>query len=147
MVAVYAPHDLRDKRILWDYLEYVINRWDGEVIIMGDFNEVRRKSERFGSAFNVQGADMFNTFIANAGLEEIPLGDQKKRMPRFDNGHASETNNKDGVHNSFNTLIKVPGNGYGLKSKVVCGQWCDDNINTFLVHQWLKSSSRLRIAD
>ncbi|GKC98744.1 RNA-directed DNA polymerase, eukaryota, reverse transcriptase zinc-binding domain protein, partial [Tanacetum coccineum] len=74
MVAVYAPHDLRDKRILWDYLEYVINRWDGEVIIMGDFNEVRRKSERFGSAFNVQGADMFNTFIENAGLEEIPLG-------------------------------------------------------------------------
>ncbi|GJT71689.1 RNA-directed DNA polymerase, eukaryota [Tanacetum coccineum] len=74
MVAVYAPHDLRDKRILWDYLEYVINRWDGEVIIMGDFNEVRRKSERFGSAFNVQGAYMFNTFIANAGLEEIPLG-------------------------------------------------------------------------
>ncbi|GJZ14884.1 hypothetical protein Tco_0550561 [Tanacetum coccineum] len=24
--------------------------------------------------FNVQGADMFNTFIANVGLEEIPLG-------------------------------------------------------------------------
>ncbi|GJU44732.1 hypothetical protein Tco_1201998 [Tanacetum coccineum] len=41
---------------------------------MGDFNEVRRKTERFGSVFNVQGADMFNTFIANAGLEEIPLG-------------------------------------------------------------------------
>ncbi|GJZ04462.1 RNA-directed DNA polymerase, eukaryota [Tanacetum coccineum] len=74
MVAVYAPHDLRDKKILWDYLEYIINRWDGEVLIMGDFNEVRRKTERFGSVFNVQGADMFNTFIANAGLEEIPLG-------------------------------------------------------------------------
>ncbi|GJX79422.1 RNA-directed DNA polymerase, eukaryota [Tanacetum coccineum] len=44
------------------------------VLIMGDFNEVRRKTERFGSVFNVQGADMFNTFIANAGLEEIPLG-------------------------------------------------------------------------
>ncbi|GJS53101.1 RNA-directed DNA polymerase, eukaryota, reverse transcriptase zinc-binding domain protein [Tanacetum coccineum] len=52
----------------------IINRWDGEVLIMGDFNEVRRKTERFGSVFNVQGADMFNTFIANAGLEEIPLG-------------------------------------------------------------------------
>ncbi|GJW02192.1 RNA-directed DNA polymerase, eukaryota [Tanacetum coccineum] len=74
MVAVYAPHDLRDKKILWDYLEYIINRWDGEVLIMGDFNEVRRKTERFGSVFNVQGADMFNMFIANAGLEEIPLG-------------------------------------------------------------------------
>ncbi|GJX92711.1 RNA-directed DNA polymerase, eukaryota, reverse transcriptase zinc-binding domain protein [Tanacetum coccineum] len=59
MVAVYAPHDLRDKKILWDYLEYIINRWDGEVLIMGDFNEVRRKTERFGSVFNVQGADIF----------------------------------------------------------------------------------------
>ncbi|GKC22714.1 RNA-directed DNA polymerase, eukaryota [Tanacetum coccineum] len=46
----------------------------GEVIIMGDFNEVRCKSERFGSNFNVQGANVFNSFIVNAGLEEIPLG-------------------------------------------------------------------------
>ncbi|GKC52468.1 RNA-directed DNA polymerase, eukaryota [Tanacetum coccineum] len=40
----------------------------------GDFNEVRYKSERFGSMFNVKGANVFNTFIANAGLEEVPLG-------------------------------------------------------------------------
>ncbi|GJY57327.1 RNA-directed DNA polymerase, eukaryota, reverse transcriptase zinc-binding domain protein [Tanacetum coccineum] len=47
---------------------------NGEVIIMGDFNEVRKKAERFGSVFNVQGADAFNMFISNAGLEEVPLG-------------------------------------------------------------------------
>nr|GFB72721.1 RNA-directed DNA polymerase, eukaryota [Tanacetum cinerariifolium] len=74
MVVVYAPQDLRDKRILWDYLEHVINQWDSEVVIMGDFNEVRFKSERSGSVFNVQGANVFNAFIANAGLEEVPLG-------------------------------------------------------------------------
>nr|GEX69266.1 RNA-directed DNA polymerase, eukaryota, reverse transcriptase zinc-binding domain protein [Tanacetum cinerariifolium] len=74
MVVVYAPQELRDKRILWDYLEHVINQWDGEVVIMGDFNEIRFKSERFGSVFSVQGANVFNTFIANAGLEEVPLG-------------------------------------------------------------------------
>ncbi|GKC60277.1 RNA-directed DNA polymerase, eukaryota, reverse transcriptase zinc-binding domain protein, partial [Tanacetum coccineum] len=74
MVAVYAPQELRDKRILWDYLEHVINQWDGEVVIMGDFNEVRFKSERFGSVFNAQGADVFNAFIASTGLEEVPLG-------------------------------------------------------------------------
>ncbi|GJZ43695.1 RNA-directed DNA polymerase, eukaryota [Tanacetum coccineum] len=74
MVAVYAPQDRRDKRMLWDYFEHEINEWDGEVVIMGDFNEVRYKSDRFGSVFNVQGADVFNAFIANAGLEEIPLG-------------------------------------------------------------------------
>nr|GFA66304.1 RNA-directed DNA polymerase, eukaryota [Tanacetum cinerariifolium] len=70
IVVVYAPHDLGDKRMLWDYLTYVINQWDGEVVTMGDFNEVRYKSDRFGSVFNVQGAGMFNSFIANAGLKE-----------------------------------------------------------------------------
>nr|GEX67445.1 reverse transcriptase domain-containing protein [Tanacetum cinerariifolium] len=47
---------------------------DGEVVTMGDFNEVRYKSDRFGLVFNVQGADVFNSFIANVGLEEVPLG-------------------------------------------------------------------------
>ena len=47
IVAVYAPQDLRDKRMLWDYLAHVLNQWEGEVVIMGDFNEVRIKSDRF----------------------------------------------------------------------------------------------------
>nr|GEV92867.1 retrovirus-related Pol polyprotein from transposon TNT 1-94 [Tanacetum cinerariifolium] len=46
----------------------------GEVITMGDFNEVRNDSERFGSVFNKQGAEAFNSFISNAGLVEVPLG-------------------------------------------------------------------------
>ncbi|GKB54208.1 RNA-directed DNA polymerase, eukaryota, reverse transcriptase zinc-binding domain protein [Tanacetum coccineum] len=52
---------------------HVIANWKGEVIIMGDFNEVRNKNERFGSVFNVQGAVTFYLFISNAGLEEVPL--------------------------------------------------------------------------
>ncbi|GKA30033.1 RNA-directed DNA polymerase, eukaryota [Tanacetum coccineum] len=74
IISVYAPHDLKEKRMLWDYLNHVIQSWNGEVVIMGDFNEVRLKSDRFGSVFNVQGANAFNSFIANAGLEEVPLG-------------------------------------------------------------------------
>ncbi|GJZ06340.1 RNA-directed DNA polymerase, eukaryota [Tanacetum coccineum] len=74
LVVVYAPHDVRDKRTLWDYLVNVCNQWNGEVVMMGDFNEVRIKSDRFGSTFNVHGAEVFNSFIMNAGLEEVPLG-------------------------------------------------------------------------
>ncbi|GJX92097.1 RNA-directed DNA polymerase, eukaryota [Tanacetum coccineum] len=74
IIAVYAPHDPRDKFMLWEYLGHVVNQWHGEVVIMGDFNEVRCKSDRFGSHFNVQGADVFNSFIVNAGLEEVPIG-------------------------------------------------------------------------
>ncbi|GJV26506.1 hypothetical protein Tco_1379201 [Tanacetum coccineum] len=34
--------------MLWDYLSHVIANWKGEMIIIGDFNEVRNKAERFG---------------------------------------------------------------------------------------------------
>ncbi|GJW18994.1 RNA-directed DNA polymerase, eukaryota, reverse transcriptase zinc-binding domain protein [Tanacetum coccineum] len=59
--------------MLWDYISHVMSNWKGDVVIMGDFNEVRKKDERFGSVFNVQGADAFNLFISNASLEEVPL--------------------------------------------------------------------------
>ncbi|GJR02111.1 RNA-directed DNA polymerase, eukaryota [Tanacetum coccineum] len=74
MIAVYAPHDFKDKQLLWDYLTREIGKWKREVVIMGDFNEVRYKSDRFGSVFNVHGANMFNSFITNAGLVEVSLG-------------------------------------------------------------------------
>nr|GFB44509.1 RNA-directed DNA polymerase, eukaryota [Tanacetum cinerariifolium] len=73
LVTVYAPHDPRNKRMVWEYLTHVINQWNGNVVVLGDFNEVRFKSDRFGSIFNVQGADEFNSFIEDAGLEEVPL--------------------------------------------------------------------------
>nr|GEX74538.1 RNA-directed DNA polymerase, eukaryota, reverse transcriptase zinc-binding domain protein [Tanacetum cinerariifolium] len=65
---------VKDKRMVWDYLSHMINQWKGSVVIMGDFNEVRFKSDRFGSIFNEKGADEFNSFIANSGLEEVSLG-------------------------------------------------------------------------
>nr|GEV56821.1 RNA-directed DNA polymerase, eukaryota, reverse transcriptase zinc-binding domain protein [Tanacetum cinerariifolium] len=74
IVLVYAPHDMKEKILLWDYLAHVSQQWNGEVIIMGDFNEVRLKSDRFGLVFNAHGANLFNTFIANAGLKEVSLG-------------------------------------------------------------------------
>nr|GFB20148.1 RNA-directed DNA polymerase, eukaryota [Tanacetum cinerariifolium] len=58
----------------WHYLQHVIGKWKGEVITMGDFNEVRYKSDRFGSSFNVIGANIFNSFITNSGLVEVNHG-------------------------------------------------------------------------
>ncbi|GJU39294.1 RNA-directed DNA polymerase, eukaryota [Tanacetum coccineum] len=73
LISVYAPQSASLKRSLWDYLTSIINRWNGECIVMGDFNEVRRKEDRWGSVFNVYGARAFNQFIASAGLVEIHL--------------------------------------------------------------------------
>nr|GEV70726.1 RNA-directed DNA polymerase, eukaryota [Tanacetum cinerariifolium] len=48
-------------------------RWDGECVIMGDFNEVRSEHERYGSVFNVQSVVAFNNFISLASLIDLPL--------------------------------------------------------------------------
>ncbi|GJS30169.1 RNA-directed DNA polymerase, eukaryota [Tanacetum coccineum] len=125
MVAVYAPQELRDKRILWDYLEHVINQWDGEVVIMGDFNEVRFKSERFGLVFNAQGADVFNAFIVSTGLEEVPLGGKfKEELQKLDadidKGIGSDdiVNKRLEVLNSIQHLDKIQAMDVAQKAKI-----------------------------
>nr|GEW23335.1 RNA-directed DNA polymerase, eukaryota [Tanacetum cinerariifolium] len=74
LIAVYAPHDSRAKHMLWDYLQNEILKWKGEVVVMGDFNEVRFKSDRFGSVFIAHEANVFNSFITNSNLVEVNLG-------------------------------------------------------------------------
>ncbi|GJR02160.1 RNA-directed DNA polymerase, eukaryota [Tanacetum coccineum] len=74
IISVYAPQELSEKKSLWEYMIMVIGNWNGEVIIMGDFNEVRNQAKRYGSIFNALGASVFNSFILDAGLEEVPLG-------------------------------------------------------------------------
>nr|GFB33107.1 RNA-directed DNA polymerase, eukaryota [Tanacetum cinerariifolium] len=61
------------KRVLWDYISGLVNRWDGETIVMGDFNEVRSAGERFGSVFNQASARVFNNFISSSGLIEVKM--------------------------------------------------------------------------
>nr|GEU75016.1 RNA-directed DNA polymerase, eukaryota [Tanacetum cinerariifolium] len=72
-ISVYAPQDISERRSLWDYINHMINSWDGECIILGDFNEVRSENERFGSSFNEIGAKSFNHFISSSCLIDLPL--------------------------------------------------------------------------
>ncbi|GJR20023.1 RNA-directed DNA polymerase, eukaryota, reverse transcriptase zinc-binding domain protein [Tanacetum coccineum] len=75
LVVVYAPHDVRDKRTLWDYLVNVCNQWNGEVVMMGDFNEVRIKSDRFTVRLLMfTGGEVFNSFNYEMRV--------KKKFPR-----------------------------------------------------------------
>ncbi|GJV05373.1 RNA-directed DNA polymerase, eukaryota [Tanacetum coccineum] len=74
IISIYAPQEFSEKKMLWSYLNHVIDNWSGEVILMGDFNEVRSKEERFGTNFNKHNAIAFNSFISSGGLVEVPLG-------------------------------------------------------------------------
>ncbi|GKB93864.1 RNA-directed DNA polymerase, eukaryota [Tanacetum coccineum] len=51
-IAVYAPQSVTGKIELWDSLSRLITNWVGNVIVMGDFNEVREAGERYGSVFH-----------------------------------------------------------------------------------------------
>ncbi|GKA37696.1 putative RNA-directed DNA polymerase, eukaryota, reverse transcriptase zinc-binding domain protein [Tanacetum coccineum] len=73
LINVYALQNNVEKRVLWDYILHLINLWDGESIIMEDFNEVRTDAERFGSVFDMVVAQAFNNFISCAGLRELTL--------------------------------------------------------------------------
>ncbi|GJY25230.1 RNA-directed DNA polymerase, eukaryota [Tanacetum coccineum] len=74
IISVYAPQEFSEDRMLWSYLNHVIDSWSGETTIMGDFNEVWSKEERFGTIFNNHNASVFNAFISSGGLVEVPLG-------------------------------------------------------------------------
>ncbi|GJY77111.1 retrovirus-related pol polyprotein from transposon TNT 1-94 [Tanacetum coccineum] len=53
IISVYAPQELSEKKSLWEYIIMAVGNWNGEVIIMG--------------------ASVFNSFISDASLEEVPL--------------------------------------------------------------------------
>ncbi|GJY88352.1 RNA-directed DNA polymerase, eukaryota, partial [Tanacetum coccineum] len=73
LVAVYAPQQPGSKRALWDFLSNLVRRWNGEAIIMGDFNDVQTMDERLGSSFNVSSARCFDRFIVSSGLVDVKL--------------------------------------------------------------------------
>ncbi|GKA04478.1 RNA-directed DNA polymerase, eukaryota [Tanacetum coccineum] len=72
-VAIYAPQQASSKRILWDYMATLVSRWNGEVIMLGDFNKVRNIDERRGSVFNPASARVFNNFILTSGLVDVKM--------------------------------------------------------------------------
>ncbi|GJY84842.1 RNA-directed DNA polymerase, eukaryota [Tanacetum coccineum] len=78
MICFYVcSQDISEKKSLWVVfivnITHIIDNMDGECIILGDFNEVRSKQERFGTIFNETAANAFNHFISTAGLIDLPL--------------------------------------------------------------------------
>ncbi|GJT45478.1 retrovirus-related pol polyprotein from transposon TNT 1-94 [Tanacetum coccineum] len=97
IISVYAPQELTDKKELWDYLRLLIDRWEGEYVILGDDNEVRSEHERFDSVFNVQG---FDKLVEDTWLNTITkdLNDLDKIL---DLGGSNED-----ILNTRSTLLK-----------------------------------------
>ncbi|XP_071719084.1 uncharacterized protein [Rutidosis leptorrhynchoides] len=85
MINVYAPQNFNDKSILWGRLLDFMNSNPGCYIVFGDFNSVRHEDERFGSEYFPHDASIFNNFIEDAGLIDLPLcGRNFTWMNKFD---------------------------------------------------------------
>nr|GFB89510.1 RNA-directed DNA polymerase, eukaryota [Tanacetum cinerariifolium] len=93
-VAIYAPQQAFCKRVLCEYVSTLIDRWNGETIILGDFNEVCSIDERRGSCFNPSSARVFDHFISSSGLVDVklegytftwshPSGSKMSKLDRF----------------------------------------------------------------
>nr|GFB63429.1 RNA-directed DNA polymerase, eukaryota [Tanacetum cinerariifolium] len=48
MISIYAPQSATGKCSLWSYITSLITRWNGDCMVMGDFNEVKCLEDRMG---------------------------------------------------------------------------------------------------
>ncbi|GJR17206.1 putative beta-1,3-galactosyltransferase 19-like protein [Tanacetum coccineum] len=79
-IAIYAPQQTSCKRKLWDYISNIVGRWNGESIIMGDFNEVRSSEERplrLDSEVNIEKEQLMRFIVM--GQKSLPDPTSKKK--------------------------------------------------------------------
>jgi len=76
IINVYAPCDALSKTALWERLvQLIINNTDVCLCICGDFNSVRGIDEKKGKGtmFRQVEADVFNKFIDDSSMIDLPL--------------------------------------------------------------------------
>ena len=72
IINVYAPQISDHKQEVWAAIQdEIASAQVPYVLLMGDFNSVRKKSERLNTAFNKVDSLRFNNFIENSGLYEV----------------------------------------------------------------------------
>ncbi|GKA56927.1 RNA-directed DNA polymerase, eukaryota, reverse transcriptase zinc-binding domain protein, partial [Tanacetum coccineum] len=150
------------KSQLWALLSRLIASWEGSVLIMGDFNEVREAGERYGSFFHERQADAFNLFIDNLNLIDIPLGGFRftwtdkwaSKMSKLDrflvNGcifdvfpHIVGTVLEKGVPDHRPILLKESVVDYGPTPFRFFHSWLDiDGFHDLVINSWKNYDSK-----
>jgi hypothetical protein len=70
---IYAPCTLGGKAECLNWLHDVVMLDDIDWLLVGDFNLIRRPSDRNKPRGNIQDMLRFNEVISHLGLEELPL--------------------------------------------------------------------------
>ncbi|WMV29408.1 hypothetical protein MTR67_022793 [Solanum verrucosum] len=70
--AVYGLHTIADRRALWGDLEPVINNAAAPLVLMGDYNAIRKGDDRFnGNQVTDSETRDFNNFLLDNSLTEM----------------------------------------------------------------------------
>lgn len=77
IVNVYAPVNVYERERLWIELKSHILGSNGCWLLMGDFNEIRCRQERFSEVGCELGMTHFNSFISDSALFEFKLGGRR----------------------------------------------------------------------
>ncbi|XP_071708917.1 uncharacterized protein [Rutidosis leptorrhynchoides] len=77
IVNIYGPHSDKNKKLMWDSLDNLLNSVDSAWLPCGDFNEVRYSSDRKNSQFHRGRAKRFNEFIGRNNLIDIAISGRK----------------------------------------------------------------------
>jgi exonuclease III len=149
IVNVYAPCVLQAKKTLWVEL-LVARRFNvaDHFCILGDFNSVRSPEERKGAVGGLESSEdsrLFNVFIANIGLVDLPLMGRKftwirpngKCMSRLDRvlisdkwwedcGEVSLWGLKRDVSDHCPLIVKYDGHDWGPKPFRFNNHWLNN---------------------
>ncbi|GKC99053.1 putative RNA-directed DNA polymerase, eukaryota, reverse transcriptase zinc-binding domain protein, partial [Tanacetum coccineum] len=101
------------------YLSF-IQSYVGSIILFGDLNEVRCEAERSGYSFSSRDAEIFNSFIHDVGLINLPLGG---RMFTWMNKTGTKLSKLDRFLISNNVLLAYPNMQVTVLDKI----WSDHN--------------------
>nr|GEW57570.1 RNA-directed DNA polymerase, eukaryota [Tanacetum cinerariifolium] len=127
IISVYAPQELNERRDLWDYLRTFIDRWEGDTVIIGDFNEVRSEHER---KINIQQnlSEVYKLIDQGKSNDEILI----KRITLLND--LQELNNRNAIEISQKLKIRlsIEGDENSKNFHVFIGEWNNNNIQSLL---------------
>ncbi|KAL4348556.1 hypothetical protein GQ457_17G007420 [Hibiscus cannabinus] len=89
LINIYAPNVASERRCFFDSLKNQIRTMGLPMIIGGDFNAVLSQEEKVGSSFDTQSAMVFDDFIQECELMDLPLNGGKFTWRRGGNNLAA----------------------------------------------------------
>nr|GEU81583.1 RNA-directed DNA polymerase, eukaryota, reverse transcriptase zinc-binding domain protein [Tanacetum cinerariifolium] len=120
LINVYGQQQ-PEKSNLWEFLCLFIQNHQGNIILFGDFNEVRCKSSRFGSIFSTNDAAIFNNFIQeknNFGLIPFKVFNSWFDRSDFDDVVKVAWNNLSAYDEGYSTSLHAKLKGIKSHLKV-----------------------------